>query len=175
MNLRFLMGVASLCLIAAPSAFGQETIPRHVLASGGTSASTVGISVQGTVGQSIIGRVSSSSATGALGFWHVLTPYSPSSVRDGSSAVTGADIATIQVYPHPVTTSSHVRLSVPSGRDVSLRLYDALGRVRRSLLSDERPDASPILLSADGLEAGTYTLVLVVDGHQHTKTIQVNR
>jgi hypothetical protein len=173
MNRRLIVGVASLGLLVASAAFGQEKIPRSVIASGGTLASAGSLGIQGTVGQSIIGRTTSSSSAGWLGFWHVLTPYSPSGIRDDAGAVTGLASATMQVVPQPVVSGASIVLNVPSGSIVSLRLYDAVGRSRQTLLANDRFDGRPVQLASDQLESGAYTLVLTLDGRQITTKVQV--
>ena len=172
MNQRFLVGLAALGLLVASVATAQVRLARTVVSAGGTVANGSGFGLQGTVGQPLIGRASGSGVNGAFGFWYLLRPFGPSAVRN-EGAVTGSlDAGSIKVFPHPVVNRAEIELIVKPGSIGSLRLYDALGRMRATLLDNERIDGA-IVLPAENLETGTYSLVLVVDGRQSSRTFQV--
>lgn len=175
MNQRLFVAMAALVMLAATAAPGQVRITREVIGSGGTVAYGAGVGVAGTIGQPLIGRASGGPMSGAFGFWHLLTPYSPSAVTGERNPNAMFDASTIQVLPHPVVSRSNIRINVPPGSVATLRLYDGLGRMRTTLIDNEIVDGRGISLPADDLESGTYTLVLVVDGKQISKKVQVTR
>ena len=175
MNQRLFVAMATLVMLAATAATAQVTITRSVIGSGGTVAYGAGVGVAGTIGQPLIGRTSGSPMQGAFGFWHVLSPYTPSAVTGERNPNAMFDASAIQVLPHPVVTRSNVRVNVPAGSVITLRLYDGLGRMRSTLLENESIDGRGVTLPADDLESGTYTLVLVMDGKQISRKVQVTR
>ena len=87
---RVLLTLALLALALAPAARGQTQIIRQVIGSG-ASAMAGDHLLAGTIGQTIIGRSSSSSHIGYLGFWFTYpNPNNPNAVREEySNAVTG--------------------------------------------------------------------------------------
>src|SRR5688500_710511 len=175
MNQRLFVAMAALVMLAATAATGQVKITRSVVGSGGTVAYGAGVGIAGTIGQALIGRASGGPMHGGFGFWHGLTPYTPSAVTGERNSNSMFDASTIQVMPHPVVSRSNVRVDIPAGSVATLRLYDGLGRMRSTLIDNEIIDGRGISLPADDLESGTYTLVLVVDGKQISKKVQVTR
>ncbi|MBC8145848.1 MAG: T9SS type A sorting domain-containing protein [bacterium] len=174
MNQRLFVAMAALVMLVATTATAQFTIPRSVVGSGGTVAYGAGVGIAGTIGQALIGRTTGAPMRGAFGFWHGLTPYTPSAVTGENNSNSMFDASTIQVMPHPVVSRSNVRVNIPAGSVATLRLYDGLGRMRSTLIDNETVNGS-ISLPADDLESGTYTLVLVVNGKQISKKVQVTR
>ena len=79
--------------------------------------------------------------------------------------------------PNPFGASTEVRFALPAAAEVTLEVYDMLGR-RVALLADgERlaADAHARTLSADGLPSGNYLVVLRTPDHAEARTITVVR
>jgi hypothetical protein len=65
----------------------------------------------------------------------------------------------LQNYPNPFNPTTIIAFSLPAGTHhaVSLRLYDVLGRLVKTLVNEEMPGGSyRVSLSASGLGSGTY-------------------
>lgn len=175
MNPRTFIVLAALALASASSADAQVALPRSVIASGGATATGGAFRVQGTLGQPLIGPAIGPDASGAFGFWHNLMPKQTSAVRDAHTA-TGAGAATIRVMPHPVVATSRVTIELPAAGVASLRLYDGLGRMRATLVDEEHlGERTEVILPADELESGSYTLVLFTNGRQLSTPVQITR
>ncbi|MFZ1730624.1 MAG: hypothetical protein WBQ23_01095 [Bacteroidota bacterium] len=87
-------------------------------------------------------------------------------------------MALLPPYPHPLREYSNgmVPFSVSQAGRVQLRLYDALGRLRRTLLDSEAPaGAQTLVLNTDGLSAGFYQLVLESAEGRITQALVITR
>src|SRR2546423_9092846 len=96
-----LLAVLCFALLLSPVARGQTQLKKYVVGSGATGAAGGNVVMAGTIGQTIIGRDSNSTLNGSLGFWYTLTKTSDG--RGEYTAQTGADLASLQLAPYPVT------------------------------------------------------------------------
>jgi hypothetical protein len=128
----------------------------------------------GTIGQTIIGRSSNSSGIGAFGFWYTLKKSTTGGVEEEHHAQTGAEISSIQVAPNPVSDIAEIRVVLPAGGPVTLKLYDAVGRERQTLIDGVREAGLiTVTLGAQDLASGNYTLVLTANGTHRTVAMRV--
>jgi hypothetical protein len=127
----------------------------------------------GTFGQPLIGRATSSSHSGMFGYWYTLPQTGTTAVRAGSSVtVSGA----LRIAPNPVVTTAQIRIKNPASGRVTLRIFDALGRERQTVI-DQKREAGDIGLELDAtaLESGTYSAVLTLEGRQHVLPLRIVR
>lgn len=158
----------------APAAKGQTQIIRQVIGSG-ASAMVGDHLLAGTIGQTIIGRSSSSSHIGYLGFWFTYpNPDNPNAVREEySRAVTGV-AASVRVAPNPVVDVATVSLVLPTSGAVQLTVFDGLGQQRLELINGWREAGSvTVQLPARQLESGDYLLVLIAGGTRSASPMRV--
>jgi hypothetical protein len=87
--------VLAIGLFVAHSALSQH-IERSVLSSGAVRASSGSVSMQGTIGQPIIGRASNAQHRAGHGFWHT--------VADATSSVERSDPFHVRLSPQPAVT-----------------------------------------------------------------------
>jgi hypothetical protein len=179
MKRRWFQLAAMLCfaVLAAPVARGQTQIQKSVIGSGAAGAAgttaTGTVIMAGTIGQTIIGHVSNSSNTGSLGFWYTLKK-STVGVEEEHHAQTGAEISSVQVAPNPVSDIAEIKVILPAGGPVSLKLYDAVGRERQTLIDGVREAGLiTVTLGAQDLASGNYTLVLTAGGTHRTVAMRV--
>jgi hypothetical protein len=99
-----------------------------------------------------------------------------------SEAVTVARSAVEQVrllgtYPNPARGRATVRFAVPAGpaQNVTLRLYDVLGRQVRTVSSTATAGRHEQQLDTGRLPSGTYFLRLTVGGTTRTQQLTVVR
>jgi hypothetical protein len=127
----------------------------------------------GTIGQPLIGRSTSSSGSGAFGFWYTFPTGVLGVDEQYSSGVTGVS-ATLQVAPNPVTDFAEIRVGLPVGGHVTLRIFDAVGREHQTLIDDRREAGTlTFRLTTETLASGNYTVVLVANGAQRTTALRV--
>jgi hypothetical protein len=124
MNIRGLL-IAGTCLVlSASAAFAQYTIQSSVIGAGGGPASNGTYSMNGTVGQSVIGPVSGSGFIVGQGFWH--TAGSTSGVpTPGNGVASGYELD--QNFPNPFNPSTTITFSIPERQKVTLRILNLLG------------------------------------------------
>ncbi|NNE47169.1 MAG: PQQ-binding-like beta-propeller repeat protein [Rhodothermales bacterium] len=83
----------------------------------------------------------------------------------------------VSVFPNPVRSDANVRLSLPNESDVSLALYDVLGKRVRTIVAEPRSAGRHrFLLGTDGLASGVYFVRVALDGHSIlTRSLVVTR
>ncbi|MFA6233361.1 MAG: hypothetical protein WC824_04115 [Bacteroidota bacterium] len=125
MNAIFL-SVVTLCLLLAPgeSVHAQWRVPRSVPACGGLTMAGGGNTVVSTLGQTIIGRVSTGTDNAQFGFWYTFSsitvpvetpPNHPKAFELGN-------------FPNPFSGSTTIRFTLGHASRVILEAYDPLGR-----------------------------------------------
>ncbi len=81
----------------------------------------------------------------------------------------------LRAYPNPTVGQATVELAVQKGQDLTLRLYDALGRQVATLFRGQVSPQETTIVSLPGrdlgLSSGTYFLRLI--GEQGTRTAQI--
>jgi hypothetical protein len=102
---------------------------------------------------------------------------------DGSSAL--SDPVTVErsvdemellgTYPNPARSQATVRYALPEKQEVTLRLYDMLGRQVRTVLNGTREGRYKQRVDMSGLPSGTYFLRLRSDGKTRTQKLTVVR
>lgn len=91
-------------------------------------------------------------------------------VRRGVDAV-----ELLQTAPNPIRTQLTVRFAVPQSQNVSLRLYDTLGRQVRTLVQGRMDGRSVRQFAVHELSAGVYFLRLTAGDETRTRRITVVR
>ena len=61
-----------------------------------------------------------------------------------------------KTFPNPARSQAAVRFAVPEQQDVSLRLYDVLGRQVRTVQQGEVQGRQELRVDVSGLPSGTY-------------------
>lgn len=71
--------------------------------------------------------------------------------------------------PNPFSTTTRIRYTLPASADVTLSVYDATGRLVKTLVSGLRTAGDhDVLFDASGLASGLYVYRLVADRHVKT-------
>jgi hypothetical protein len=124
--------VLVMLLTAAGIVWAANQIPRFVVASGGMGAAGTNHAIRSTLGQSVIGQVSSATHEIRAGFWNQDLTVT------GIGAAAAVVPATFQIYqnvPNPFNPSTAIQYDVPAvGGRVSLKVYDTRGRLVRTLV-----------------------------------------
>jgi surface protein len=80
-----------------------------------------------------------------------------------------------QTFPNPARQQATVRFAVPERQDVSLKLYDTLGRQVRTLTQGNLEGRQEMQVDLSGLSSGTYFLRLRAAGRTETQRVTVLR
>jgi len=98
----------------------------------------------------------------------------PASGVESPEPVTRRGELALSVSPNPTRGNASIAFSLPARGVVSLKLYDAQGRLVRTLVSGTR-EAGAYRASLSGLSAGVYFLSLQAGTYRSTKSLVVVR
>jgi hypothetical protein len=170
-----LMAAVALTLLTASPADAQTQLLRQVIGSGATAAIGPQHAIAGTIGQTIIGRSTSSTHTGYLGFWYTYpNPNNPNAVREEYSSAVAGLAASMRVAPNPVVENATITVSLPTNGQVNLSLYSSVGEHRMTLIDGQRfRGTTTVQIPATDLESGYYTLVLQTSTGRVTSSLRV--
>lgn len=159
-------------LICHQHAAAQYKVPSSVFGSGGSQMTSSNLSIVGTVGQPLIGVVSSSSHTNAIGFWYQSAGL-VTSVEQLSSRMP-AEYRLEQNCPNPFNASTTIQFALPKHSAVTLKLFDLLGR-EVAILMDEELQAGEykVVFDARGLSTGVYFYRLQTEEFRQTKKLML--
>lgn len=79
-----------------------------------------------------------------------------------------ASDADFNIYPNPTYNSATIDLSQFKGKDVTIELYDALGRQSKNITNIKTDN---YILQRDNLQSGIYFMNVLVDGKRFSKKI----
>jgi 5-hydroxyisourate hydrolase-like protein (transthyretin family) len=77
------------------------------------------------------------------------------------------------LYPNPARERAAVQFAVPQAQDVSLKLYDTLGRHVRTVLAGEKQGRHEMRIDTSELSSGIYFLRFSTEGTVKTKRLTV--
>ena len=135
--------VLAVC-VAAP-AWAQFEIPWFTIDGGGGQSASIAYQVSGTIGQSDAGLLTGGPYEIEGGFWSAIIP-SLVAVDPGQTPREGLTLRLDEPSPNPLVHESVVAFELPEARNVRLAVYDAAGRVMKTLANGS-------------LEAGQYRRV----------------
>jgi hypothetical protein len=145
------------------SALAQVQVASSVIAAGGGIAAGSGITVNGTVGQPVIGPARGASTTVAQGFW--FTPQKPAASLGVESSTNTVDGLRAEAFPNPCRDNAIVRIVIGSRSAVRASLFDELGN-EVALLYDDSSEAGELRIKIDAtsLPSGHY-IIRVISGN----------
>ncbi|MFA6235196.1 MAG: T9SS type A sorting domain-containing protein [Bacteroidota bacterium] len=174
MKRAFIAHTLLLLAVTAGLSMSQSRIERSVLSGGATRAGNTSWIINGTVGQAIIGTPKSASRRGSFGFWFDRNSISTDVERIASAVP--SSIVLEQNYPNPAVTTTTIRFSIPTARNVLLVVTDALGRTLNRV-ADGPLDAGSYKTDIQvlNLPAGTYFYRLHAGDEQLSRKFVVLR
>ncbi len=138
--------------LSLKSLAAQERITGGVLSSGGGSTASTAFALRGTLGQTFI----SLSDSLRSGFWHGIARIT-TSVEAADQSPLPVKYRLEQNYPNPFNPSTTIEFAVPLATQVTITLYDMLGRQVATLVDDEyQPGSYHITFEAGDLPSGVY-------------------
>jgi hypothetical protein len=78
-------------------------------------------------------------------------------------------------FPNPVQGRATIRYAVPTTKDMTLRIYDLLGREVKTVATGTRRGRSQIQINVSDLSGGTYFLRLTAGEQTVTRQFSVMR
>ncbi|MFB6231977.1 MAG: T9SS type A sorting domain-containing protein [Salinibacter sp.] len=85
------------------------------------------------------------------------------------------EVQLLGTYPNPARSRATVRYALPEKQEVTLRLYDVLGRQVRTVVQAEKAGRHERTLDTSGLSSGLYFLRLQAGGQTRTQKLTVVR
>ncbi|HPG39390.1 MAG TPA: T9SS type A sorting domain-containing protein [bacterium] len=150
----------------------QSIIQTSVLGNGGVVVSDGNYNIGLTLGQPIIGQVTSPIFQNKIGFWYLSTRF-----------ITGINqkIITLpktywlgQNYPNPFNLVTLIPYNLPEKAFVELKIYDTLGREVRTLINEYK-DAGQhqVKLELQNFSSGPYFFQLKTKAFINTKRLML--
>ena len=166
--------VAGAVLLLWPPANAVVEMRTSVNGSGGGRVSSAAYGHSCTVGQAAVGVVTSAAYIHDIGFWY--QPHQASSGVPDPQAGTPAEFALGYGSSNPLGAVGAIAYAVPVPGHVTLRLYDATGRVVRTLVDgDAKPGQYQADLAVAGLGGGIYFCRMEADGFSATRKLVLIR
>ena len=88
---------------------------------------------------------------------------------------TANEVELLGTHPNPAQSRATVRFAVPSAQEVTLRLYDVMGREVRTLARGPQEGRTEMQVGLSGLPSGTYFLRLQAGGTTKTQKMTIVR
>ena len=168
------IGALILLFLVAAAAEAQTRVEAAVIAAGATESRSTSIVLKGTLGQTVVGKASAGDQLASLGFWRAEEESQASSVSDRNSRFNEVAATRVNCYPNPVKGIGTVQIEVESRQDVSLHLYDALGRSVAELVDESvGSGVTEFNFDASRLTPGIYSAVLVGERSNSVKKFVV--
>lgn len=162
-----------LLLVAPFSALTQHQIRDQVMGNGATTTADGSNQLRGTLGQAIVGSATAADFSADSGFWQQ-TAVMVTSVEDLPTEAIPDEFRLHQNYPNPFNPSTTIRFEVPQQSQVTLKLYDVLGRRVAILLDAEMtPGVHQLQFDASGLASGVYLYRLEAEGVSQTRKLML--
>lgn len=157
----------------ASTANAQFTIRKSVIGGGGGVMAGSGFSMNGTVGQPVIGPASGGNFTVNQGFWYGTTNIGDVKPRGGE--VSGLELA--QNFPNPFNPSTKIQFSLPERTTVTLRVMNLLGEEVARIIDGESYEKGnwEADFVAEGIPSGTYVYRLEAGGQILSKKMVLTK
>jgi len=85
------------------------------------------------------------------------------------------ELELLGTYPNPARSQATVRYALPGTQDVTVRLYDVLGRQVRTVVSGEQEGRHEQRLDTSSLPSGVYFLRLRAGGQTRTQKLTITK
>lgn len=169
-NLKFILYMVAVGILFHHLLFAQTVIRNSVLGNGGATTSDVNHSVRGTVGQSLIGVTEDASHINQIGFWYQ-TEDVIVSVEQISETIP-QECRLEQNYPNPFNPTTTIVFAIPEPSQVTLKLFDMLGREVATLVDGEKEAGEyRVVFDAGGLANGVYCYRIWAGGYSQFKKL----
>ena len=161
----FIVTLFSMLFATAGVKVNAQEIQQYLVSSGNVEMNGEGLQMTGSFGQPIVGRTGSGNRELGQGFWYGLSQAQNTSNVEEERVVAQNAGLHLSVLPNPILSTGTVRITFPSSREATLKLYDPLGRSVLTLVDGNAfAGTTDVELDVNQLEAGHYRLVLQTEG-----------
>ena len=157
-----------LLLLSLCDTSAQYYLKSSVLSNGAVHLSNESYLISSTVGQPLIGKISTDSYRNHIGFWY----YDVQSVTaiDEKGNLTLQEFELFQNYPNPFNSVTLIRYTLPKSTHVHLEVLDLLGQPIITLVNSNMPAGThDTHFRANNIPAGYYIYCFKTDAFQEIK------
>ena len=163
-----LISIFSLLLFFHLQIFPQNQIAFSVLSSGGGQQSNSAYIINGSLGQTIIGKCENAINQAQAGFWQMY--YQNVIVNVTDDDILPVEFKLEQNYPNPFNPSTIIKFGIPERSSVLIKIYDVLGSEVKTLLNQEMDKGwYELLFNAAGYSSGIYIFRMQAGNYISTK------
>lgn len=154
--------LAFIVLSWSKSANAQLVLNKSVIANGGASYSSPGLSADWTVGQTVINQYTSSGLTITEGF-HPLAVDAATPPVNGIAAV--KNIVSVNAYPNPTSNTLNITVVQNQPGAITIQILDGTGRIVKSSITLPARQSVNTEIDMSTLSPGIYMFMI----NAHTK------
>jgi hypothetical protein len=166
-----ILSVLTTAAIAQP----ENTVSRVHMNGGGGVQSNDSWAVIGSVGQPLTGTSSSPTLIHRAGFWQG-EYLAVTSIESSDDNALPQVFSLQQNYPNPFNPATTIRFGVPEAAEVTLDVFDILGRKVAALLREERqPGMHQVIVKGTGMTSGVYFYTLSAISKSGTRFVQTKK
>lgn len=174
MRIRLLSFLALTALLVEPLIAHSQEITRQVIASGGDRIASADCIMQATAGQAITGDMSGAEYSSGGGFWYQ-GGHEGSAVDNPGDALPSSFLLA-EGRPNPSSAAMTLFYAVPAPAHVSLRLFDASGRLVKVLVDGKQdPGYHRVTIHPYDLASGIYFCRMEAPGFAANKRLVLLR
>ena len=167
-----LFSISFLLLLFHLQVFSQNQIAFSVLSSGGEQQTNSAYTLNGSLGQAIIGKCENTINQAQAGFWQIY--YQNVMVNVTEDDIMPIEFKLEQNYPNPFNPSTIIKFGIPERSNVLIKIYDPLGSEVRTLINQEMDRGwYSIEFNAAGLASGFYIYRMQAGSYVSTKKMLV--
>jgi hypothetical protein len=162
--------LAIILLSCSTSANAQLILHKSVIANGGASYSSPGLSADWTVGQTVVNQYTSSGLTITEGFH----PIEAASVITPPLAVPAVknNIVSVSAYPNPTSSILNIAIVQNQPATITIQVLDEAGGVVKNVITLPAQQSVNTEVDMSSLSAGTY-IIMVNAGTKEAYTMKV--
>jgi hypothetical protein len=165
-----IIALLALMLLLPGSMWSQYKLQRGVFGNGATASANTTHQLKGTVGQPAIGVTQHTTLRHQIGFWYQI-PQLPTSVETISTEMP-LEYRLEQNFPNPFNPATTIRFALRARDEVTVRIFDLLGREITTLLKEELPaGVHQLTFDATELPSGMYFYQLVTKEFLQTRKL----
>lgn len=150
--------MAAMLLACSISAHAQLVLYKSVVANGSASYTSPGMSVDWTVGQTVVNQYTSSGLTITEGFHPVEATPLPNSVP-----VVKSNIRSVDAFPNPTSNVLNIDIVQSLPKAVTIQVSDITGKVVKNIMQFGAQQSVKTEVDLSSLSAGTY--IIIVNAH----------
>jgi hypothetical protein len=134
----------------------QIVVQNSVFSNGSAQVGDGNHLITAIVGQPVIGTMSNSTHASKAGMWYLYEHLVVTKVEN-TLGETPTSFRLEQNYPNPFNPTTTIQFAIPKMSEVTLKLYDVLGRKVATLVEEEMPQGVyKIDFDARDLPSGVY-------------------